>query len=149
MNQKKMSVMLKGIAVTAGMMGLIFLAVMMPMLALDCRREYEEFAYLFYPGLAYGWLIGILAFAALYEFWKICTEIGRDNSFSKENVLSLNRISMIAMIEAGIWFVGLVGLIIIGSIGIGFIVLMTVAIVISLAISIIATVLAQIGRAHV
>ena len=37
--------------------------------------------------------MGALCFAALWEAWKICGEIGRDNSFSRQNVRSLRRIS--------------------------------------------------------
>lgn len=143
MNQKKMSFMLKGIAIMAGTMGLVFLAVLMPMLAMDCKREYEESAFLFWPGICYGWLIGIMCYVALFQFWKICVEIGRDNSFSLENIRSLNIISKIAVIVTIIWFTGLVGLIIMGSISIGFFILMSVAVLLSLAVAVVATVLAH------
>lgn len=143
MSQKKMCIMLKGITILAAVIGIIFLAVIMPMLAVECRQMDEESAYLFWPGLCYGWLIGFMCYMALYQFWKICNEIGRDNSFSAENVTSLNIISKIAIIVTILWFAGLVGLIIIGSISIGFFILMTVAVVVSIAVSIIATVLAH------
>lgn len=138
-----MCIMLKGITVMAAIMGTIFLTVIMPVLAIDCKRDYEEAAYLFWPGLCYGWIIGIMCYIALYQFWKICIEIGRDNSFSNENIKSLNIISKIALAVTVIWFAGLVGLIIIGSISIGFFILMAVAVIVSLAISIVATVLAH------
>lgn len=135
--------MLKGIAIMAGSIGLIFLAVLLPMLALDCRRMYEEAAFLFWPGLCYGWGIGILCYAALYQFWKICVQIGNDNSFSLENIRSLSIISKIAVIITLVWFAGLVGLIVTGFISIGFFILMALAVMLSLAVSIIATVLAH------
>lgn len=138
-----MCIMLKGITVMAAIMGTVFLTVLMPVLAIDCKRDYEEAAYLFWPGLCYGWIIGIMCYIALYQFWKICIEIGRDNSFSDENIKSLNIISKIALAVTVIWFAGLVGLIIIGSISIGFFILMAVAVIVSLAISIVATVLAH------
>ena len=47
----------------------------------------------FWVDLAYIWIVGALCFAALWEAWKICGEIGRDNSFSRQNVRSLRRIS--------------------------------------------------------
>lgn len=143
MNQKKMSVMLKGIAVTAGIMGLLFFTILMPVLADECREIYEEAAYLYWPGICYGWLIGIICYIALFQFWKICNEIGRDNSFSKENIKSLNIISLLAVIVSGIWFAGLVGLILIGLISIGFFLLMSFAVLVSLAVSVIATVLSH------
>lgn len=48
---------------------------------------------MFWIDLGYIWLVGILSFASLWEAWKICVEIGKDNSFSMVNVHSLNKIS--------------------------------------------------------
>ncbi|MBQ3584256.1 MAG: DUF2975 domain-containing protein [Lachnospiraceae bacterium] len=146
MNQKKMSILLKGIAIMVGIMGALFLIILMPMLAKDCKEIYKEFAYLYWPGICYGWLIGIICFGALYQFWKICNEIGKDNSFSMENIKSLNTISMLAFLVAAIWFAGLVGLIMIGSMSISFFLLMSLATLVSLAISIIAIVLSHLVR---
>ncbi len=143
MNQKKMSLMLKGITIMIALMGAVFLMVIMPMLAVECKRMYEESAYLFYPALCYVWFIGLLSYAALYEFWKICNEIERDNSFSKENVRSLNKISVIAFIAAAVWFVGLLILIIIRSMSISFLILIAVAIFASVSISVVAAVLSH------
>lgn len=143
MSQKKMCIMLKGITILAAVIGIVFLTVLMPMLAVECKRMDEKTAYLFWPGLCYGWLIGIMCYIALFQFWKICNEIGKDNSFSAENVNSLNIISKIAIMVTVLWFAGLVGLIVIGSMSIGFFILMSVAVMVSMAVSIIATVLAH------
>lgn len=143
MGQKKMSIMLKCIAVIVGIMGALFLTVLMPVMADECRSMYKEVTYLYWPGICYGWMIGIMCYMALYQFWKICNEIGRDNSFSKENVKSLNIISLLALVVSGIWFAGLVGLILNGTISIGFFVLMSLAVFVSLAISVIAAVLSH------
>lgn len=48
--------------------------------------------------LTYVELVGVLCFLSLWQAWKICKEIGRDNSFSHENAKSLNRISKYMMI---------------------------------------------------
>lgn len=146
MNQKKMSIMLKSIAVIAGIMGLLFLTILMPVLADDCRKMYSEAAYLYWPGLCYGWLIGIIYYMALFQFWKICNEIGRDNSFSKENIKSLNIISILAILAAGIWFAGIVGLILIKTISFSFFAMMSIAVLISLAVAVVATVLSHLVR---
>ncbi len=143
MNQLKMSYMLKGIVIVIGVMGALFFVLMMPMLANDCRRSYSEAAYLYWPGLYYGWAIGVICYLALFQFWKICVEIGRDNSFSKENVKSLNLIGYLAIAAACLWFAGLIVLIVLGMISIGFFVLMFMAIIVSISISIIAIVLSH------
>lgn len=43
------------------------------------------------------WALGLIAVFALYEFWKVCTEIGRDNSFSQENATSFHHMTMAGM----------------------------------------------------
>jgi len=47
----------------------------------------------FYPALIYVELVGVLCFLSLWQAWKICREIGNDNSFSHENARSLTKIS--------------------------------------------------------
>ena len=79
---------------------------------------------------------------AFFFIWFV-NNVEGDNSFSDENIKSLNVISKIALAVTVIWFAGLVGLIIIGSISIGFFILMAVAVIVSLAIFIVATVLAH------
>lgn len=116
MSQKKMSMILKGISIVAFVMLTLFFIVLMPFMALRCKESYDEFAYLFWPGLIYGWCIGGICYAALYQFYKICNEIGKDNSFSKENIKSLNIISGLGLIAAIIWFIGIVSLIVVGCI---------------------------------
>lgn len=143
MNQKKMSVMLEIIAVIAVIMLLIFLVVLMPMLASECREIYPKSAYLYIPGICYGWYLGILCLTAVCYFLRICNEIGKDNSFSKENMHSLNIIGIIAIIAAASWFIVILILIFIGSMSIAFFALMTLAVIVSLAIAVIATVLSH------
>lgn len=43
---------------------------------------------------------GFFYFAILAQFWKVCTEIGRDNSFSMENVKSFHLMSIFGGAEA-------------------------------------------------
>lgn len=143
MSQTKMSVILKSISVVAIVMVTLFLTILMPILALECKATYDEVAYLFWPGLAYGWFIGGICYAALYQFWKICNEIAKDNSFSKENIKSLKIISGLGLFAAIVWFAGIVALIIMKCIGIGFFALMIFAIIVSLMISILAVALAH------
>ena len=64
-------------------------------------------AVLFAIDLIYVWVIGGLSFAALWQTWKICCEIGRDRSFCHENVLSLKRISKLMLIAFGMMTVGM------------------------------------------
>lgn len=146
MNQKKMSAMLKGIAIVAGMMLTVFLMIVMPMFAKECRAIYPKSKELYIPGLCYGWYLGILCYIALFQFAKICIQIGNDNSFSKENMKSLNIIGIIGMMAALSWFVIMITLVVIGSMSVAFFVMIVLAVMISISLSILATVLSHLVR---
>lgn len=45
----------------------------------------------------------IMCCLVLYQFWKVCTQIGCENSFSYENVRAFVAMSTILKILAGIW----------------------------------------------
>lgn len=101
---------LKGITILIGVVGAVFFLVLMPMMAESCRQAYPAMAYLKWPGICYGWGIGVICYAVLFQFWKVCVQIGNDNSFSKENVKSFLVISRLTAVLAVIWFAGIVGL---------------------------------------
>ena len=86
MQQKEISRWLKAITIVLALMGAVFFLYIMPVLAMSWRDADESLAYLFMPGLLYGWCIAVICYAILYQFWKVCVQIGKDNSFSKETV---------------------------------------------------------------
>lgn len=107
MNQKEVSKWLKGITILTGIAGLVFFLLVMPFLAFDVAGVYPEVAYLKWLGIIYGWGIGIMCYAILFQFWKVCAEIGRDNSFSAENARAFKMISRFSVFTAGLWFAGI------------------------------------------
>ena len=55
-------------------------------------------------------LVGItalLCYAALWQFWKVSTQIGRDNSFSIENYISFRIMSILFLVLAAVWILSL------------------------------------------
>ena len=84
MQQKEISRWLKAITIVLALMGAVFFLYIMPVLAMSWRDADESLAYLFMPGLLYGWCIAVICYAILYQFWKVCVQIGKDNSFSKK-----------------------------------------------------------------
>ena len=60
-------------------------------------------------------VVGVLCFLSLWQAWKICGEIGRDNSFSHENARALDRISKYMIIACGIMAAGTVFCLITGD----------------------------------
>ena len=66
------------------------------------------------PGLVYCWIVLLPGFAGLWEFWKICVQIGRDDSFSQENARSLFRICLLALTMAALLAAGVAALCLLG-----------------------------------
>ena len=88
MSQKQVAGWLKGITLSIAGMGLLFFGLVVPYLAWDMAVTYPDYAALRIPGILYGWGIAVFCYAILYQFWKVCVQIGRDNSFSGENARS-------------------------------------------------------------
>ena len=76
MQQKEISRWLKAITIVLALMGAVFFLYIMPVLAMSWRDADESLAYLFMPGLLYGWCIAVICYAILYQFWKVCVQIG-------------------------------------------------------------------------
>lgn len=143
MKQSEIAGWLKGITIAIGIVGAVFFFLLVPILAGEMKREYPQAAFLYLPGLVYSCVIAIGCYAILYQFWTVCREIGRDNSFSKENAAAFKKISRLAVVLAGIWFVGLAGLILLKVIQPGIMLCMIFAIFVSFAVAICAAALSH------
>ncbi len=60
------------------------------------------------PGIAAVSLSAVPIVIALVLFWRICTEIGRDNSFCHKNARRLGGIGFCAMVDTGYCAIGTV-----------------------------------------
>lgn len=143
MKQKEVSKWLKGITIVLAVMGAFFFGLIVPILAKEMKDGYPEVAFLYGPGLIYSFLIAVLCYIILFNFWKVTCEIGRDNSFSKENAVSFKRISRIALLLSVIWFAGILFLGINMWLNPGILILMVMAVMISIIISIMAAALSH------
>lgn len=117
MKQTEVSKWLKTITILTGAAGLFFFCVVMPVMARDIAGMYPQAAWLLWPGMIYGWGIGVICYAILWQFWRVCVEIGRDNSFSAENAKSFAVISRFAALMAAVWFAGVVFLAVVHCLG--------------------------------
>ena len=143
MQQTEVSKWLKTITILTGIAGLVFFLVVMPILAHDVAAMYPEAAYLMWPGMIYGWGIGVLCYAILYQFWGVCVEIGRDNSFSRENAAAFRRISRLAVALAELWFGGVVFLAFVRCLGPAFAIFMVLIALICLVVAVLAAALSH------
>lgn len=143
MRQMEISKWLKGITILVGVMGLLFFALLLPELAMEARSIYPEISFLFWPALLYFLVIAIGCYTVLFLFWGVCTEIGKDNSFSEETAGAFVKISRIALAMAIYWFIGLVILAFGGWLNSGIIIFLIGAVLISIAIAILSAALSH------
>ena len=101
-------------ALAAALVGLLAAFVFLPMLASALLEEFPAYQKWYWPCLIYGWVVLLPGFVGLWEFWKICVEIGRDNSFSQKNARSLFRICLLALTMAALLAVGVAALCLLG-----------------------------------
>lgn len=103
---------------------IIFLAVMVAVCYIEIfpdaieemGAENANVTWLVTPGTVAVSLSAIPIAVALVLFWRICTEIGRDNSFCHKNAGRLTGIGLCALIDTGYCAVGTVTLeILVGS----------------------------------
>lgn len=97
---------LKGVVIFLAVLGAIFYGFVFPQLIRDIGAV--EFTWLVKPATVAVSLSAIPIAAALVLFWRICTEIGRDNSFCHQNAGRLSGIGFCALADTAYCVVGTV-----------------------------------------
>lgn len=115
MKQKELSRWLRVVVVIGWIACLLLSVVVVPKLATDAALDLPEFAYLAMPCLAIFWLGMIPVILALWYAWKIFGEIGRDNSFCRENARRLRVISWLALADTVLCVLSMVVLIVLNA----------------------------------
>lgn len=105
MTQKSLSKWLKGVILGIAVCGLIIYAGLIPLFGKDLAQANPEFAYCYYPWLIVLWISAVPCSLVLYYGWRITVEIAKDNSFSMENAFYLKRISSLAILDSGYFFI--------------------------------------------
>ena len=114
MKQKSLSNWLKAIIIGMGFIGLVFYGVVVPALGNDLVSHYPEYNDAYYLWVVFLWLTAIPCYIVLYLAWKISANIGKDNSFSKENAVCMKYISMLAAGDSIFFFIGNIVYLVIG-----------------------------------
>ena len=123
MNQMKISKILKLFSMMNAIIGGLFFFWYMPHIISDAAIEFSEVSFLEMPGKIGIWTIALLCYIALYYFWKICNEIGKENSFCEKNVLSMKYIGIIACLICILIFGGDVYMAVVGYLHPGLVIL--------------------------
>lgn len=106
MERLNLSRWLKIITIGVGFCGLLIYFFIIPSAAKEWALGSARYSYNFCSWIIFLWIAGIPCFIALIDFWKICCEIGRDNSFSIKNAVFLKQISYLAFIDSAFFFAG-------------------------------------------
>lgn len=120
MKQREMSKYLKFITVGVCAFFLILILWFLPMVL----REFlpQEAGNAYWGLCVFVWVTAVPCFLCLVKFWGICTRIGEDKSFSRENAEALRQMSHYMLVDSALYALFLVLFCILGwySFGIGF-----------------------------
>lgn len=117
--------------------------VVVPLIGRDIASDYPEFSYMFYPCLIFIWITMIPFYGSLFEGWKISNEINKDNSFSRKNLNSLNRIRKYALSECILYFLGAIILLFLNLLHPSILIIILFIIFVAMCISVFMAVLAH------
>ena len=106
MEVKALGKWLKIVLFGIGVCGVFIYLIVFPSLGDSFAYENPEFAYCFWPWLVFLWISGIPCYIFLALGWKIATNIGKDNSFSKENAKYFKWGAWLAAGDTAYFFIG-------------------------------------------
>lgn len=91
MKQLKISKWLKGIVISLAILGTIFLiaVTIFSFLKAEMNPVGSIIGVPFFT-----WYTVVICFTILFQFWKVCNEIGNENSFSNENASAFHKMSV-------------------------------------------------------
>ena len=99
MTQKKLSLWLHAVIITAAVCVLLVYLWLLPMTLMDLSIAYYVGAFLYLPAMVFTELTGVPILIALGFAWQIAREIGRDNSFSQRNASYMQIIAWLALCD--------------------------------------------------
>lgn len=106
MKQQKLAKRLTAMGIAVTIMAAALFFVVFPVYGRKIAVDYPEFAGAYIPVLIYIWMMSIPVWAALWQYLRICREIGNDNSFSEQTAKSLEKISIYAITDTILLFAG-------------------------------------------
>jgi len=106
MSHKKIAGVLKVFSVITAVIGGFFFFFYVPQIIKEIALQNPETDQLIIPGIGGMWVIAGLCYIALWNFWKLCTEIGKDNSFSIRNAGYMKNIGLLSSTAIVLFFLG-------------------------------------------
>ena len=127
---------LKSIVIITGIMGLIFLFIIVPCLGKDLVTNNPKLYYMYLPCYIFIFITAIPFYIALFCGWNIFDEISKDNAFCIKNAKSLSLISKLAVSECILYIIASIALVILNLLHLEIFILIVFIIFIGLAIAI-------------
>ena len=112
MEQKNITRWLKAATIAIGLLGLVFFGGF-TLYAFKFKPDYNDSIPMYIrQNIFLVWLTALFCYLILFFFWRIINEIGKDNSFSMENVTNFKKMAFCGgmigfqyLIRILIWFV--------------------------------------------
>ena len=143
MRQKELSIWLRAVVVIGWIACALLAWLIAPRLAQDAVDTAPDFARLAWPCLMLFWLGLAVVAIALWFGWKIFAEIGRNNSFCRENARRLRTISWLALGDSLLCILGIAVLLCLQSLHPGVFLLLLLLTVIGVGITVAAAALSH------
>lgn len=120
MSQKTIAKILKIFCMVVAVVGAFFFLIYAPLMVDELATMYPEAAYLKWPGMIGIWVIAVLCYAVLGNFWMICVRIGEDNSFCNENADCMKHMGLLSFVVAVLLTAAMIFLGCLGFLGIAY-----------------------------
>ncbi len=143
MKQRKICKWLKLLVIFLGIMGLIFFGCLTNF---AIQMKVHDTGSSIWSFIFFSWYTAGLCYAVLFQFWKVCDQIGNDNSFSLENAVSFHRMGLLGVASAIGYMLRLLYLFFIQSLNIWSAIYCIFLILLSIAFFIICEALSQLIR---
>lgn len=112
---KRLAALLRiGLVIAAVVCAAIFFW-FLPELGRGIAAADPEFAWAFWPCLAFAWLFAVPVFWAMARMWAVFGRIGRGEAFCRENARALRTVSRLAFCDAVLVPVGVIVLGLLGA----------------------------------
>lgn len=146
MKQKELSIWLKFLVTLAGVMGIVLCFWFAPVFGRMMAENDPSLAHMYWPCLIYIWIACIPVYLALFEAWKIFSNIGNDKSFVTENVHRLKRITKLSITEVMMYFFAAIVLLMVDMVNIQIFIVIFIILFASMFVSVCASVLSHLVR---
>lgn len=104
MDQKKLAIWLKAIAVGCAICGVVLFGFILPGFLAYVAEEVPDLPHRAWS--IFMWVLAVPCYAVLVCIWRMADEIARDNSFSEANARLLKTIAMLAGADSAILLFG-------------------------------------------